>query len=114
MPEVLSCGLLVDLAWLRKALGPPNMQRFASCGHIVEPRQNDMTPFNRFPFGIFLLRRRDVCGRNGGRSNKSIFILGFFFSQVCDSSGLSGHGLNPHITKMTMRITRMNDSIRTL
>ena len=34
------------------------------------------------------LRRRDVCGRNGVRSNKSIFIFGIFFSQVCDDGGI--------------------------
>ena len=47
----------------------------------------------------------------GGATSQFLFLI---FSQVCDSSGLSGHGLNPHITKMTMRVTRMNDSIRTL
>ena len=37
-----------------------------------------------------------------------------FFPQVCDSFWSIGHGLNPRVTKMTMRTTRMNDSIRTL
>ena len=36
------------------------------------------------------------------------------FPQVCYSSGLSGHGLNPHMAKMTVRATRVNDSIRML
>ena len=45
-------------------------------------------------------RRREVCGRNGVRSNKSIFIFGFF-QQVCESSGFSGHGLDPYTTNMT-------------
>ena len=51
-------------------------------------------------------------GMVGGATSQ--FSIVDFFAQVCDSSGSNGHGQNPHITKMTMRITRMNDSISTL
>ena len=37
-----------------------------------------------------------------------------FFPPVCDSSGLRGHRLNPHITTMTASSTRLNDTIGTL
>ena len=59
----------------------------------------------------FFLRRRDVCGRYGVRSNNSFFCL---FFEVCHFSGLSGHRLNPHITIMTVSTTRLNDTTDTL
>ena len=41
------------------------------------------------------LRRRDVCGRYGVRSNNSFLD---FFPQICDSSGSGGHRQNNKYT----------------
>ena len=50
-------------------------------------------------------------GMVGGATSEFLF-LDFFLG--CDSSGVSGHRLNPQITIMTVSTTCMKDSIRTL
>ena len=50
-----------------------------------------------------------VCG-----AISQFSFLGEYFLQVCDSSQSSGHGQNPHMTKMIMSTTRLNDAIHTL
>ena len=64
--------------------------------------------------GVVDLRRRVVHGRNGVFCDHCFFIFMSFSVQECHSSGLSGHGLNAHVTRKTMRTTRLNDAFHTL
>ena len=49
----------------------------------------------------------------GGAEPQFLHFCFFFFGE-CDSSGVSGHRLNPQITTMTASTTRLNDTIHRL
>ena len=102
-PEHLFCFALLRF--------PFSMKNTASrCSRITFPAQkiaeHDFVFRINFSGGV-MCAEGIVCGAT------SQFSL-CFFPQACDSSGLSGHGLNPHMTKLTMSTTRWNDAIHTL
>ena len=58
--------------------------------------------------------KTERCVRKVWCAEQQLILLFWRFPQVCDSSWSSGHRLYPHITKMIVSTTHLNDAIRTL